>query len=125
MQPTETGCGAGCVPGLVWAAPFLGILLSIALLPALAPRFWHRRMAWVSALWIAALLVPMAVATSPAGAAATAWDAILIQYLPFVTLLLALYAAGGGVLIRGGPAGTPAGNTLMLAVGMGLGIVMG
>jgi Na+/H+ antiporter NhaD/arsenite permease-like protein len=125
MQPTEAACGAGCVPGLIWAAPFLGILLSIAVLPAMAPRFWHRRMGWVSAFWIAALLVPLAVAAGPAQAAATAGRAILIQYLPFVTLLLALYAAGGGVLIRGGPAGTPAGNTAMLAAGMGLGIVMG
>ncbi len=32
---------------------------------------------------------------------------MLIEYLPFVTLLLALYIAGGGVLLRGGPAGTP------------------
>ncbi len=118
MQPTEA-------PALVWAAPFLGILLSIVVLPALAPRFWHRRMAWVSGFWIAALLVPMAVATGPAQAAGTAWHALLIQYLPFITLLLALYASGGGVLIRGGAAGTPAGNTAMLAAGMGLGIVMG
>ncbi|MBV8455199.1 MAG: sodium:proton antiporter [Acetobacteraceae bacterium] len=125
MQPTEAACAAGCVPGLIWAAPFLGILLSIAVLPAVAPRFWHRRMAWVSAFWIAALLVPLAVAAGPGQAAATAWRAILIQYLPFVTLLLALYAAGGGMLIRGGPVGTPAGNTAMLAAGMGLGIVMG
>ena len=32
---------------------------------------------------------------------------MLIEYLPFVTLLLALYTAGGGVLVRGGPVGTP------------------
>ena len=41
------------------------------------------------------------------------------------TLLLALYAAGGGVLLRGGFAGTPAGNTAMLALGMAMGVVMG
>ena len=51
---------------------------------------------------------------------------LLIEYLPFVTMLLALYTAGGGVLLRGGPAGTPHGNTAMLALGMRrMGAVMG
>ena len=118
MQPTAP-------LALSWAGPFLGVLLSIAVLPAVAARLWHRRMAWVMGLWTAALLLPWAAAFGAADAARLAWHAILVEYLPFVTLLLALYAAGGGVLVRGGPAGTPGGNTLMLAVGMALGIVMG
>jgi Na+/H+ antiporter NhaD/arsenite permease-like protein len=120
MQPAEIA-----LPGLIWAAPFLGLLGSIAVLPALAPRFWHRRVGAVAGFWIAALLLPQAVAATPAAATASAWHAVLIEYLPFITLLSALYAAGGGVLIRGGPAGSPAGNTLMLAAGMALGVVMG
>jgi Na+/H+ antiporter NhaD/arsenite permease-like protein len=111
MQPAEIAA-----PGLIWAAPFLGVL---------APRFWHRHVGVVAGFWIACLLLPRAVAASPAVAAASAWHAVLIEYLPFITLLSALYAAGGGVLIRGGPAGTPAGNTMMLAAGMALGMVMG
>ena len=118
MQPTAP-------LALSWAGPFLGVLLSIAVLPAVAPRLWHRRMAWVMGLWTAALLLPWAAAFGAADAARLAWHAVLLEYLPFVTLLLALYAAGGGVLVRGGPPGTPGGNTLMLAVGMALGIVMG
>ena len=31
--------------------PFAGLLLSIALIPGLAPRFWLRRMGWVAAAW--------------------------------------------------------------------------
>ncbi len=120
MQPTEI-----TAPGLIWAVPFLGVLASVAVLPALVPRFWHRRAGLVAGFWIACLLLGQAVATGPASAAASAWHALLIEYLPFVTLLFALYAAGGGVLIRGGPAGRPAGNTAMLAAGMVLGMVMG
>ncbi|MEO8715935.1 MAG: sodium:proton antiporter [Acetobacteraceae bacterium] len=119
MQPTAPALA------LPWGAPFLGVLLSIALLPMLAPRFWHRRMAAIMAGWVAALLVPWAAASGAPAAGRLAWHAILGEYLPFVTILLALYAAGGGVLVRGGPAGTPRGNTLMLAAGMVLGIVMG
>ena len=66
-----------------------------------------------------------ALAAGSGAAAAAAWHALLIDYLPFVTLLLALYTAGGGILLRGGLAGTPAGNTAMLAMGMVLGLVMG
>ncbi len=112
-------------PSLPWAAPFLGVLLSIALLPMLAPRLWHRRMASIAGLWVAALLVPWGATAGAAAAGRLAWNAVVVEYLPFVTILLALYAAGGGVLVRGGPAGTPRGNTLMLAAGMGLGVVMG
>lgn len=116
---------AHAVPGLAWGLPFLGLLLSIALLPTLLPRFWTRRMGLVSLGWALALLVPQALLSGATTAGAAAWHALLIEYLPFATLLLALYTTGGGVHVRGGPAGTPAGNTVMLAIGLGLGIVVG
>jgi len=97
----------------------------MAVLPVVAPRFWHRRMGVVAFAWSAALLSAEALASGLGAAAAAVWHALLIDYLPFVTLLLALYAAGGGVLLRGGPAGTPRGNTVMLALGMAMGVVMG
>ena len=37
--------------GLV--VPFVGVLLSFAVLPGLAPRLWHRRMAVIIAAWVA------------------------------------------------------------------------
>ena len=49
----------------------------------------------------------------------------MIEYLPFATLLLALYTAGGGVHLQGGPAGTPTGNTVLLGMGVALGLVVG
>lgn len=110
---------------LLWAAPFLGVLVSIAVLPAAAPRFWHRRMAWVAAFWAAALLIPEVVIGGWNAAVREAVHAVLIEYLPFVTLLLALYSAGGGILVRGALSGTPAGNTALLAVGTVLAGVMG
>ncbi len=115
----------GPVPGLIWGIPFAGLLVSVAVFPLLAPRLWHHRMGTVMALWTLALLVPQAILTSPGFAAASAWHAILIEYLPFVALLLALFTAGGGILLEGGPWGTPAGNTLLLAIGVALAGVMG
>ncbi|MEJ0019919.1 MAG: sodium:proton antiporter [Acetobacteraceae bacterium] len=117
MQPT--------VPALASGIPFAGMLVSMAVFPAVAPRFWHRHMGIVALAWIAAVLLQQAAADGPGAALADAWRALLVDYLPFVTLLLALYTAGGGVLLRGGPAGTPAGNTATLALGMAMALVMG
>lgn len=113
------------VPGLIWAVPFAGLLLSIAVLPLLVPRFWHHRMGVVALAWVAALLLPLAAQSGVAGAAAMAWHAVLTEYLPFVMLLLALFTLGGGILLDGGPWGSPAGNTALLAIGTLLAGVMG
>jgi Na+/H+ antiporter NhaD/arsenite permease-like protein len=109
----------------VWALPFLGLLLSIALLPLLAERFWHHHLGAVAAGWAVALLVPWALAFGPAGAFGVAWHAVLIEYLPFIALIFALFTLGAGIVVQGGPWGTPAGNTLLLAIGTLLASLMG
>ncbi|WP_084623708.1 sodium:proton antiporter [Acidisphaera rubrifaciens] len=108
-----------------WGLPFLGVLLSVALFPIVAPRLWHRRMGLVLAGWVIALVIPDMALHGPAVALAEVWHAVLLEYLPFVILLLALFTTGGGVLISGGPWGRPAGNTLLLAIGTLLAGVMG
>ena len=50
---------------------------------------------------------------------------MLHSYLPFVAVLGGLYVASGGILLRGGPGGRPWGNTVMLALGVVLALVMG
>ena len=124
MQPSEAFASA-LPSGLFWASPFFGVLLSIAILPAVAPRLWHRRMGWVILFWIAALLVPWATTHGMRQAAVLAWHAILIEYLPFVTLLLVLFVTGGGIMVRGGLPGSPAGNTALLALGILLALDLG
>lgn len=124
MQPAQMAAQMAA-PSLAWGLPFAGVLLSIALMPMAAPRFWHRRMGFVALFWAAALLVPTALERGWMPAAALAWHAILVEYLPFCTLLLALFTVGGGILLRGGPWGTPRGNTLLLAIGTLLAGVMG
>jgi hypothetical protein len=39
----------GAALGLEWGLPFVGILLSIALAPLLAPKFWHHHF-WLGVL---------------------------------------------------------------------------
>ncbi|WP_421995776.1 sodium:proton antiporter [Roseococcus sp.] len=115
----------GATMSLAWGLPFLGILLSIAFMPILAPAFWHHHYGKVAAFWGAAMLVPFALAFGSGAAARAVAHVALEEYIPFVALLTALYATGGGVLLRGTLNGTPGTNTLLLGVGTLLASVMG
>ena len=111
--------------GLAWALPFAGVLLSIALMPILAPRFWHHHFGKVAAGWALAFLLPFAALAGPQAALGEVAHVAIQEYVPFLALLLALYATGGGVLLRGTLHGTPATNTALLAIGTLLASVMG
>ncbi len=115
----------GAAPAPLWGLPFAGLLLTIAFAPMLAPRLWHRRMGVIAASWSLALLLPLVALHGASVAWHDIWHAALLEYLPFVALLLALFTAGGGILMEGGPWGTPAGNTALLALGTALAGVMG
>jgi len=107
------------------AAPFALVLASFAVLPGLAPRFWHRRMALLSFGYVGLGLVIETYASGFAPAVAALWQVTVAQFMPFIFLLLALYALGGGIMIAGGPWGRPAGNLLLLIIGTVLASVMG
>ena len=101
----------------LWSVlPFVGILLSIAIFPLIAPHFWHRHYPKVSAAWALIFGIPFALAYG-----ASAWHEMLhiylIDYLPFIILLWGLFTVAGGIAVRGTLAGTPAVNTLLLLIG--------
>lgn len=124
-MPAEAAGISGDALSLAWGLPFLGMLLSIALLPLIAGRLWHHHYGKIAAGWAALLVLPLAIAFGPQAAMAEVWHVLLLEYLPFIALLLALYTAGGGVLLRGRLVGTPATNTALLAVGTLIASVMG
>ncbi|MBI3706982.1 MAG: sodium:proton antiporter [Proteobacteria bacterium] len=107
----------GAQLGFAWVIPFGGILLSIAVLPLLAPQFWERHFGKVAAFWAMAFLVPFAAFHGPAAALYEFLHTVLVEYLPFVVLLLALFTAASGIHLRGNFVGTPAVNTGLLAAG--------
>lgn len=120
---------AGGVPGaelsLLWAVPFAGVLLSIALMPLFASHLWHHHYGKIAAGWAAVLLVPLAMVFGVGAAWYEFAHVMVLEYVPFIALLLALYTAGGGVLLKGSLVGTPATNTALLAVGTVLASLMG
>ena len=110
---------------VVWALPFVGVLLSIALFPLLAPKLWHRHFGKITAAWALAFVVPCMVMFGAATAVDGVIHAMLAEYVPFVILLTALFVVSGGIYIRGNLHGTPALNTGILLVGAILASFMG
>ncbi|MDB5375693.1 MAG: sodium:proton antiporter [Rubritepida sp.] len=108
-----------------WGLPFAGVLLSIALMPILAPSLWHHHYGKIAAFWSLAFLLPFALVHGIGAAGDEVAHVALQEYLPFLALLTALYTTGGGVLLRGTLTGTPLTNTGLLTIGTLLASVMG
>ncbi|MBV9076653.1 MAG: sodium:proton antiporter [Methylobacteriaceae bacterium] len=115
--PASAATLDGAALGLAWALPFAGLLLSIAVLPQLAHRFWDGHMGKLSGAFALATLIPLALAQGPGTAFEAAVHVLLGEYLPFILLLFALYTIAGGIVVVGNLRGTPALNTGLLAFG--------
>ena len=107
----------GSGASLAWSIPFAGLLLSIALLPLVAHKFWEHHFGKVAAFWSFALIIPVAALTRFWAATTEILHAFLLDYLPFIILLFALFVVAGGIRVGGDLVGTPATNTAMLAFG--------
>ncbi|MGO8920575.1 MAG: sodium:proton antiporter [Stellaceae bacterium] len=110
---------------LLWAVPFLGLLLTIACAPLLAPPLWHRHYAWWTALWSLAYILPATGVDGPRAVLDAVLETALLHYLPFILLLGALFAVAGGLRVTGTPRGGPLVNTTLLALGALLASVIG
>jgi Na+/H+ antiporter NhaD/arsenite permease-like protein len=107
----------GASLGFAWALPFVGILLSIALFPLLASHFWEHHQGKIAAAWGLLVLIPMALAFGPTAAIHALAHTALLEYIPFILLLLALFTVAGGILVRGNIHGAPGTNTMLLGLG--------
>jgi Na+/H+ antiporter NhaD/arsenite permease-like protein len=109
----------------LWSAiPFLGLVLSLALVPALSREFWRRQHRKFVAFWALAFVVPFTIAFGE-----LAWreiaNILLFTYLPFIVFLGSLYAVAGGLIVRGAWRGRPWSNALLLLLGAALAPVIG
>ncbi|UCH09659.1 MAG: sodium:proton antiporter [Fidelibacterota bacterium] len=96
--------------------PFIGILLSIAIFPLVAPHFWHHHFGKVSAAWAIIFAVPFLIAYR-GEAFYEIVHIIVVDYIPFIIVLWGLFTVGGGIVLRGTLVGTPIVNTVLLLVG--------
>ena len=104
----------------LWSAlPFVGILLSIAVFPLVAPHFWHRHFPKISAFWALAFALPFLLAYG-SEAVQSILHIYLIDYIPFIVLLWALFTISGGIFVGGSLRGSPKVNTVLLLIGTAL-----
>ena len=115
----------GKAMGLAWAIPFAGMLFSIAVFPLAAHHFWERHRLKVAAFWAGLTLIPMALTGGIGMAAGSVVHTALLEYIPFIMLLLALFTVAGGIVVRGNLHGAPLTNTTLLAIGAGLASLIG
>ncbi|WP_291862958.1 sodium:proton antiporter [Bradyrhizobium sp.] len=115
----------GAALRLGWALPFVGILLSIALFPLLAPHFWEHHFGKIASVWALLIAGPLAFWFGPV----TAWHVLahtaFLEYFPFILLLLALFTVASGIVVSGNLHGTPATNVILLTIGTALASVIG
>ncbi len=97
--------------------PFVGILLSIAILPLVFDsHFLVHHGGKMSLVWALIFAVPYLAVFKGDGF----YDILhiyLLDYIPFIILLWGLFTVAGGILVRGTLRGTPVVNTLLLLLG--------
>ncbi|BAT59627.1 citrate transporter [Variibacter gotjawalensis] len=108
-----------------WALPFLGLLLSIATGPLFYPHVWEHHYGKFSAFWAACVIVPLVLIAGATNASHAVAHTVLLEYVPFILLLTALFVTAGGIFVQGNLHGTPATNTALLAIGAGMASVVG
>ncbi len=118
LEEQEHGKAAGIGSDLaLWSViPFVGILLSIAVLPLVAPEFWHHHFGKVSAAWAVIFAVPFVFAYK-GEAFYEILHIYIVDYFPFIVLLWALFTVAGGIYLKGSLWGSPVSNTVMLLIG--------
>jgi Na+/H+ antiporter NhaD/arsenite permease-like protein len=110
------GVDLGAVLPLWSVIPFVGILLSIAVFPLVAAEFWHHHFPKISLAWALVFAIPFILAYH-GQAVYEILHIYIIDYIPFIILLWALFTVAGGILIRGSFNGTPTMNTVLLVIG--------
>ncbi|MCE2395695.1 sodium:proton antiporter [Candidatus Poribacteria bacterium] len=109
----------------LWSViPFIGMLLSIAIIPLINFHFWEHNYGKISLAWIVIFSIPFLIGYKGDG-----WyeivHIVLLDYVPFIILLAALFTCAGGICLKGSLRGSPVVNTVLIAIGTALASWMG
>jgi Na+/H+ antiporter NhaD/arsenite permease-like protein len=113
----------------VWSvAPFAALLLCIAVLPLLAPHWWHSNrnkglIAAAAAVPVAVYLAAVHLLTDQQALLPLAHE--IGKYISFILLLGSLYCISGGIVLSGDLRPTPLTNAAFLATGAVLANLIG
>ena len=115
----------GTILSIFWVIPFVGILLSIAVMPLLVPHFWHNHFGKVSFFWAVTFIIPFLFIKGYSITLYEVLHIVLLDYIPFIILLLALFTISGGIRLKGTLVGTPLLNSVIILIGTILASWMG
>lgn len=108
----------------IWALiPFAVMLLGIAICPFIVGEWWEKNLNKL--LFSLALAVPTSIYLYVNGMGERIVHQMLFDYVPFITLLCALFVVTGGMCRSGYLEPKPSTNTLILAVGFVLASFIG
>lgn len=103
--------------------PFAIMLLMIAVAPLVAEKWWESNL---NKLIVSLILgIPVAVCLIMGGMGHEFEHQMLLDYVPFIILLLSLFVVTGGINLSGDIKATPGVNTIFLALGFVLASIMG
>lgn len=102
----------------IWSIiPFVGMLLSIAIMPMVKAEWWEKHQLAVAVFWSLVFLVPFVIAYGWEITAEELAESVVGDYIPFLVLLFGLFTVSGGIYIKGSIAGTTKNNVLLLLIG--------
>jgi Na+/H+ antiporter NhaD/arsenite permease-like protein len=110
---------------LLWVLPFAALLLSIALGPLAAPRFWSRHYGSVVGVCSLGLIAAVGLAFGWQESWTLTQHALVDHYVPFIILVGGLYVMASDIRITLNIQPTPFNNMLFLAVGTLLASILG
>lgn len=121
MHPMEAASALGRELSLLWCLPFAGLLLTIALLPLVAHRFWEKNSN--KAIVAAVFGLPVAVFIGLKDVHELSGTGL--EYFSFICLLIALFVISGGIYLKGDLEAKPLTNVLFLLSGAVLANLIG
>ena len=102
----------------LWSViPFVGMLLSIAIMPLVIPAWYEKHQLLVAVGWALLFCIPFAIIHGGHELAYELAESVVLDYIPFIVLLLGLFIVTGGIAVKGLIAGTTRNNVIMLVVG--------
>lgn len=105
----------------LWSiVPFVGMLLSIAIIPLVKPHWWEHHQLHVALFWSILFLVPFTIGFGFHHLYESLLETIVLDYIPFLTLLFGLFVVSGGIAIKGSFSGSTKCNLVFLALGTAL-----
>ena len=89
----------GAELSITWAIPFAGILLSIALIPLIAPDLWHHHYGKIAVAWGLSCVIPIFMAYPSDVAVGAVAHAMIGDYVPFIFFVGALMGTTGAAML--------------------------